>query len=366
MRWTLTALGFAVMTAYWPGISGATTTPRWTVIAIAVPLLLFCGDRIKVTAAHALGLLFVAWCTLSLTWSASPLDGIDALWQLLLLAGMFALGSDVADFRPVIVGAASGIGISSAVMVAQWLGWIDLPSYHLPGGMFYNANYAAEAAALVAVACAAHRMWWGASMAAPSLILAGSRGALLAVFAAAAAWLWGRSRWAAIGLLAIMIGASALLASPAGQQSIERRLAIWSDTARDLSIAGHGIGSFRTAFPAHAVKTDLTHERPARAHNEPLDVAFETGLIGLALALTFCATLVGPLNPERLVLIALAVECCFAFPLHMPATAFLGMLVAGHAAGRRRCLRSAIVGGRDRLRAWLDTRSRRRILNRRA
>lgn len=346
------ALGLAAMSAYWPGIAGASTAPRWCVIGVGSALLLFFADRIRITASHIAGLAFLAWCTLTLVWSVDVNDGIGALLHLTALAAAFALGSVAISVRPVLAGASLGMVISSAVVIAQWLGWDVLPSYHRPAGLFYNANYLGEAAALVIVGCIGYRLWTGTILAFPALIASFSRGAILALFVVTLVWLWRRWRLAAIivGLSLLLIGAVAIHRDLG---SLEQRRTIWTDTARAITWTGYGLGSYWVKFPKIAALTDLRTNRPQHAHNEVLHAAFELGWIGCMLLLVFAAMLIGPLTPERYILIALAIEAMFGDPLHEPATAFLGAIVAGHAASDRDDFRDQIVSCRDCLRRWL-------------
>lgn len=358
-------LGFAVTAAYWPGISGAATTPRWMVLMIGVPLLLFFADRIVMTLSHALGAVFVLWCLATLAWTPQIDEGIGEAIHLIVLAAAFALGSTVTNMRPLYAGAAVGVAISGAVATAEHLGLLMLPAYGYPAGMFFNSNTMGETAALVVAACMASRLWWGAAFALPALILGNGRGPLLALVIVGFVgvwWLAKRARMPAVASivgLVLIVGAFALAPFAWRSNSISHRLAIWSDTARAVTLTGHGLGSFWSEFPKTAVRTAMVdRSRPARAHNEALDIAFEVGIIGIALIAAFVLTLFGPLSAERLVLIAVAVEACFAFPLHNPAAGFLAMVMAGSVARSGHRVIDAIGACRDRVRAWL---ARRRI-----
>ncbi len=354
-------LGLFVMAAYWPGIIGAPTTPRWIALSVGCSLLLFLADRITVTAAHVAGLIFIAWCALTLLWSADVDEGV---WQLLQIVGIvaaFALGSATVSLRGIYAGCAVGIAASSVIVIAQHLGlFAALPHYYYFGGLFYNANAMGEAAALVIVACVATRLWTGALVCLPALVLSGSRAAMLGVALAGAAWLWSnhlRMTLVVLSVLVSILGAGYVLVVGVNDASLNHRLAIWSDTSRNITLTGHGLGSYWETFPKIAKATNISHERPARAHNEVLDIAFETGIIAAALFLVFALTLSGPLSPERMILIALAVEAMLGFPFRAPATAFIGGVVAGRAARDRGRVVDQVGAGRDRLRLWLARRS---------
>ena len=153
-------------------------------------ILFFSPSRVRITFAHAAGLAFIVWCAVTLAWTSSLDDGIGALIELVFIAATFALGSITDDPKPLYLGAAVGIAVSSCAVILEHLQWETLPSYDLPSGLFYNAVNMGEAAALVVVACAASRLWLGVLAAAPALLLSGSRGAMLAVAAATMCWIW--------------------------------------------------------------------------------------------------------------------------------------------------------------------------------
>lgn len=338
------ALGFLATSLYWPGIAGAASTPRWAILFATVPWML-CPPRLVVSAAHVAGMAFIGWAILTLAWGLSPLDGINDVAVLLLLAACFCLGHQSDNLRPLIIGAALGLTVSSAVAVAQWNGvqLVRDNAVGIPGGLFVNGNFMAEAAALVLVGVVAERLWWLIPGLMPALLLPHARGAVLAVVIAMMAMF--RSKIEVVVALggALVLGAAYTAMHLDGQ--IADRLEMWDVTIRNLNTFGHGIGSFWVGYadldPQNVITTSPTHP-----HNELLHIAFELGVVGVILALAFCATLIGPIDTPRLILIALAVEACFAFPTHTPATAFIGLVAAGHAVRNRYLLCNVAVRGR--------------------
>lgn len=336
------ALGFLASSLYWPGIAGAASTPRWAVMFLVVPWML--SPR-QVSAAHIIGALFIAWAAISLAWSPATFDGIDAVVMLLLLAGCFCLGNQMESLRAVIVGAALGLTVSSAFAVLQWLDIHPVrdDAFGGPSGLFVNGNYMAEAAALVIVGVVAERMWWLLPGLMPALLLPHARGAVLAtVIAMMVAF---RSK---IEVVVALGGALVLAAAyTAGHMDaqIAERLEMWNVTARHLTALGHGIGSFWVSYADIDPQTVVTTS-PNHPHNEFLFITFELGIVGVVLAIAFCVTLAGPIDTPRLILLALAVEACFAFPTHTPTTALLGVVAAGHAVRNRYLLRDLAVRGR--------------------
>jgi len=183
------------------------------------------------------------------------------------------------------------------------------------------------------------------------LLLAQERGALVAL-AVAAVLLSGRTLLLVGALVVVML----LLPEHrdfVDSASMAQRLAIWSATATHLTFFGHSIGTF-----ASIEQTALPRALVEHAHNDILEAAFEIGSPGTLVALALASMAVyRAAFTERLVLVALAVEGLFGFPLHEPATVFMGAVVAGHAARGwpvvrlRESLRAAS------LRAWLVDRA---------
>jgi O-antigen ligase len=341
-------LAFFTSALYWPGTLSPVIAPRLALLALVIPWLL---REQRLTAAHVAGLAFLAWAAVTMFWAASPLDGIGAMLTLFILAVCFCLGNQSANLRRVYIGAGLALWLSSAIAIAQYLGFRPLPSVTPISGLFVNGNFMAEAAALVIVAAVVERIWWLIPGLLPALVLSGSRGAMLACVLALAIHF--RAHWR-ITLPVLALAAIGLVAHAYqfGDSSSVERLQIWHSAINGVSLFGHGIGSFWSSFPSFDLRpTAFTH--PEHAHNEFLNVAFELGLVGLVLLCGFCATLAGPLDTARLVLIALLVESIFEFPLHEPTTAFLGMVAAGHAVRNRYLLWDFVVGRRGIGAAWL-------------
>jgi O-antigen ligase len=169
---------------------------------------------------------------------------------------------------------------------------------------------------------------------------------------------WG-TRSGRIGLLGGAVVAAGLLAAAGGamvskfsalslsDQSVAVRLLNWQAAWGlwlERPIAGLGLGGFKQANQAklEAMFLDglpaLANERLIQAHNEPLQILVELGLIGfvMASALSVCWWREVRRN-ERLSALqrfgvlwavgALAVASCFGFPLRMPVTALMVVVV---------------------------------------
>lgn len=345
VRWSevlLGAFGFALMTAYWPGIAGAATTPRW-IVASLLGLAWFMLPPMPRSASATVGIVLLAWLGLSLSWSGGTLDGVDTALKLSLALMAFAVGAQLPDLRPLFAGAAIGLAVSSVVALGQAYGWHGIASIDgTPAGLFVNRDRLGAAAALVIVglmslkiARASLVLW-----VLPGLLLANSRGAMLAMLAGLCFVPAPKFVRAFVIGFAVAAVAAALVIKGVDLSSSER-LWIWRDTISGVTFWGHGLGSFRELYPTYldafaqswAMTTAPT--RPEHPHNEILWMLFEGGAPALLLAGLFCVSLwSASTHAVRSVLVCLFVLCQFAMPLHDPATLILGAVVAGFLAGR--------------------------------
>jgi O-antigen ligase len=330
--------GFALTALFVPDWSGAATTPRWALAAVVLPLLMR-RNGAPFTAAHMFGLLFVAYAAASVLWAPHKWEALDALLKLIVLAEAFVLGSQMNDVRPVVSGAALGLGVSSAVIV---LG-IQVPqTSDYPAGLFVNSNALGEIAALVLVGALVHRIWWAVPLIAPALIASHCRGAFLALAGAAIIWVWSRSRSVAVALVIIGLAAAAWMGS---SESAQQRIDMWAVIVPQLTVMGKGIGSFYTLFPLFS-SFDTLLQRPEHLHNDWLEFAFELGVVGAVLCSAFLW------SARSIVLAVLVVEAIFGFPLHLAATAVLGGIMSGHAVRDRRSLRDSLAQWRGAVFPW--------------
>lgn len=292
------------------------------------------------------GAIFLTWCAASLAWSPNAVAGADELWHFLLL-GLIA-GSGPANLMRIYWAAGAGMAVNSAVVALQMAG-LD-PVSHLAGatdtGLFFNKAAQDNFAAMVAVGLLSGLSEKGsvpfsrqlclltlAAWVALPLAVGISRAPLVGLGAAAVVWLAHRNKIiAGCALLAVAVAAVVLLGLSDRVLSNLQRVDTWAATARALTPLGHGLGGFLWAFP------EMEY-----AHNDLLQVAYETGFLGLC---TLCAFAVVVWRAaglsERLVLTVFAVEGLFVFPLYWPATSFLAALCAGAALRRRAELRGRV------------------------
>lgn len=347
-------LGFLSCAAVWPGIAGLSTTPKWAVIALLVPFLLW--DKFR---PSLLLLLFLTYASVSLFWA--PPYAWGSLYQWVLFGGLVAIGA-VHDLKRFYVGAAWGLSISSVLCIADWFGynvhyewgfgaWVQPYS-----GTFYSPNFLCEPAVLIVVGLIAHGYWRTALLPMPAIMLAHSRGALLAGAVALGLMLWDQNKWLAAGLFGcVLAGSVALQAAGYRIESNADRLRLYQDTVLALTVRGHGVGSFHNEFPKYA-STFRVDSRPDQAHNDVLQLLFEFGVGALPFLLLLLVAWFGESNPERMVLAALLTESLYAFPLFLPTTFVVGALVIGHLVANRDWLyvsdflrRMAVLAGRARV-----------------
>lgn len=308
------------MVAFVPGISDPAWAPRWIVLMLGAPLLGMLVVLGRPTVGLGAAFAFGAWAALSAAWAFEPLDAGWMLVKLGIAVPLILLGWSLPSLWLVLMGAAAGLAVSSAVLLTG-----DV------AGLFNGKNYLALPAAMVLAGLVAERMWFWAALAAPAALLPMSRTTLVALAAAALPWLWRQSRAGTAALLLAGVAAVAWLRPDT--IGIAERLIIWKAMLPAITLTGHGAGSFFALFPSHAPGWDFLASRPHFAHSDVLQVGYEIGLVGLALfavALYFSAKT--QRGPARAMLIVFTVEACFDSPLHFPATFALFCLVLGFAA----------------------------------
>jgi hypothetical protein len=330
----LAFVGLISAAAFWPGMAGAAGDARWTALYVALPASL-CFVELRPNRMYWLGAAFLALASLSLFWTTVPLDGIAAMMQLMVLACAFLLAHSYEDARPFYSWAGLGLWVSSGIAILQALGYepvIKAWTNH-DTGLFVNQNIMGECAAVVFVALVADRTWWIALGVLPALVLSDCRAAWLAVLCCLIFAGW--QRWPKLQPILLLSPALAgiVVYTHRGFGSLWERVEMWKDTAAGLTWFGHGIGSYYSTFGAHASIIDTSSYQVWHAHNDLLELAFELGIPGVALAFTFGALIFWQAaERERVVLIALGVVSFLAFPFHDPATVAIFGIMAGHVA----------------------------------
>lgn len=366
MRFAIGGAAFVLSIAFVPYISDAATAPRWALLAILVPVACaYLGslDRPPKLAPLPLWLggLFLAWAAVSALWTHGPYEAVRDAGELAILAGLFWVGGSLSSLKPIFVGLGFGMALNSAIVVAQ-TSWVPaalslpptwpIPEIASPGGLFLSNNFVAEPAAMVIVGLLAYRLWWLAVLSAPCVLATGARGALAGLAIAGIVCVWRRSRlFAILAMVGLAFAGLYAFAGRAPLSSIQQRLDIWQDTIAGLTFWGRGIGSFYNDFASHATHQNLLWTRPAQAHNDFLQIAYEFGVPGLILFLALCVAAMRQ-GIERLVLVVFFVEACFGFPFHVPVTAALAAVTAGHLCRVWVPVRRVIDGRGSRIRPW--------------
>lgn len=353
-------LGFLLTAAYWPGIAGAATTPRWALLAVALPIVLLfkredscaasqdhagiradCGlsRSSSFTLIHLFGALFLTWSAISLIWTPNWLDGANELIKLVILVQAFVFGSRLESLRPILIGMALGL-ILSSIMVLIQLGWPDIVLHTTThSGLFINSGSLGEIAALVLIGLvylniSGPRFYPILTIGIlPCVILPQSRGSWLALIAAFTFWLWSKSKLSALVLMALAaISFTYSLHINFHISSVIQRWGMWTDAMAGMTWLGHGIGSTWTAYAPLSNTLDIFKERPDHLHNDWLEVGFEGGIVGV---IALCGLAYSVLRARNsgislCVLVGFAAEAFVGFPFHVPCTAFLAALCLGH------------------------------------
>lgn len=324
--------------------------PRWTVIysaaAIAVAaflLNLFRTGRIRIGPLDLAMLLFVGYAAETLLWTPDWRQGLIDWTHLAVLAAVFFY---VRHGRV----DATWVGPAMVAVALAMLWWAPADT-----GGHGNPNFATEYL-LLALPFAVSRWWgWPTAGAAVVYLLFGNESKLeflvFAVWAAAWAIRFGLPAWAAAVGGAGGIGV--LMA--AATDSVWARAELYYNTAvmvLDAPVVGHGIGSFNYVyslfreahldrFPEWGTIMSLPQNFAGAAHNEPLQLLAEMGLVGFVLAgaVLWLALRRAEPGPALWVLLTAAPLALVEFPLQNPATAFLATVALGM-AGRNDPVRS--------------------------
>jgi len=354
----LALLGFLVSVAVWSQIPAMLIAPRWTVLSVGIPLyviVLITHGRLRFTADFGWIVLFLGYAALSILWSEIKVAAVDELWRWCVLAGAFTIGASVETLDPLYRGLWLGLVVNAVVVVGQFIGappviWAA-PAMAMGAGLFGNKNFLAELAGLITVGLAGSWL-----MILPLGLVVADRcfevaAALLSV---ASIWLFGTRRIAALAAVATALPLGAALALGAfgtvsHLHTIQHRLALWTDVVEDLTLFGHGAGSYYTAIAAHSDhQRAFGPNRENHAHSDGLELVYELGLPGALFMVALLARCFASFDRRnRFVLATFLIEACFGMPLHLPATAFVAACVCGHLSRARRHLQPDLAAGRS-------------------
>lgn len=354
------ALGFVLAVLMVPGFPGTATSPRWALLSVALPLMFALPRRLQV--AHSLMVIFIGWGAVTLLWTANPYEGVDHLWKFFVLGLAFIIASDRADLRGLFIGLSVGMGLNSALVIAQYhfgAAWVPQLAPDIPSGFFLNRNFVGETAALVLAGAAGYRIWWGAALCVPAVVYSGARGAWLGLAIAGLVYLWsaGHRRW----VLVLAAGGAAVcgyfLVIGTFDVVVLRRAMIWLDIANVSTPLGYGLGSFYTAFQLFMDRSLAMGVMIEHAHNDYAQMLFELGAFGLILFSLLVALSLASKANERYVVIVFSVEACFGFPTYLPVSAFIAFCCMGYCLCYRNYLQHAFDDCRILLCAWRSQRA---------
>ena len=322
-RITVSLFSFAVIVAFWPGLLSAGTAPRWSLLAVGVPLL---ARLDRVVLSWRLGALLlggISYCLIGLLANGFPFNGDYDFFHLLILVGVVVAAAGMDDIEPMLVGATLGIGVSSLLVIVQMSGWSPVYQFSAPAGLFINRDILAETAAPLFVWSLLRKRYWLAVCPIIPLILCQSRAAILMV---GIGLLWAARRSSqrvVIALAVVLVLTVGMLSfSPDKLTTAVDRLGAWQATIAGFTFFGHGIGSFSIAYPFWQF-----------SHSDVLQAFYELG-IGAIPFMVLAGLLVWGKDhvPERSAFIAILAGAAISRPLHLPATGFLAGVLCGYLA----------------------------------
>lgn len=313
-------VAFLVSVAFWSGISGAATSPRWAIASVSLgyldwkllPFIAFCFVAVDFDSA-------VHWAIVSATfcWGLKYAKSVYAANEQSYIRPVF----DWRGTSGVISLYSFGIGISGAIAITQSFGGFDgIPQLVHPAGLFLNKNFMGEAACLALIASLQYRLWLPALICVPALILSTSRASWIATILSLLfllPWRWGCALLsAAVILLFIGWQTGVNLSS---FSSMDQRLWLWNDALHNLHWFGSGAYDFST----------IRYREP-NLHNDFLQLVYEFGIISILLL----GVLLFSISERSMAfVVAITVIASFGFPLQMPATAWFAAFMLGHFVG---------------------------------
>jgi hypothetical protein len=342
---------FVLTVLAFPFLPSGGTVPRWAFLSLICAWFLF---KIRIPP---LLILFAVYLTVMAYIAPVVYEAAFIFWHFLVLAVLFCWAQhrnkEEYFLEMVTIGAALGMTVNSVVVLIQaFTDWQGIPQLIPNSGLFYNHNMGAEAAAMVLALVVGYRLWWLVPGLLPTLWFA-SRAPILSLGIAGGLALWRISRFAAmlvpLGCALFVFG---VMKGEGGFRGVVlsadflQRVGVWTDMLPQMTVWGHGLGSFIVDYPAFQRHTSSLMLRFENAHNDYLQVAYEMGLAGMLLIAILLAWMAAaPRSPAWYAMIVFLGEAAFGFPLYEPVS---GALAA--------CCAAVVFSGCTGLRDFLPAR----------
>ena len=314
------ALGLTLALAFWPAFLSAPLAPRWSLMAVAVPILLCRVPHLWVPWLSAKLAGFLLYALASLAWAPVWRIGLWPVSHLAIFCGL-AIYAAQCDTDDLLKGLAAGIVAQCPLVILQSLGYSPLVMQAaVPAGLFVNRNFLGEAA-MPLIGYGAIKRWpyWLLLPLVFEAIMAADRAAI--VGSAAALWLRSGPRIRLASAATGMIGLVALtLYSPWGIDSMSARLTLLGMILPGMSTFGAGAGA--TTIALYPVAESI--------HCDALQLLYEFGIGAVPLFwIIGNAFDASRRDADRAALACLVAESLFSLPLEIPTTLFLAALLVG-------------------------------------
>jgi hypothetical protein len=258
-----------------------------------------------------------------LVWALATASSPWAAIHVLSLALAFGLG-----YWRQVTWLWQGLAVGLTFNLAIALIW---PGPH--AGLVGNPNYFGVALAIGLAGALAYRIWWFIPVSTVGLWVCQSRTAFIG--AAVAFFMWGIRRFPATAMCTALLCLLMILLVDKGEGSMSQRLGIWQMALNNMTLSGHGWGSFMGAIDALPVKINMTLLKAPGAYNDFIQLCFELGLGVIPLLIVVAYCLEGADNEARLIFwVYLAMSLTY-FPLWVPVVGqFVAMSLGRMAASR--------------------------------
>ncbi len=340
------ALFLVSVAPFWPGLI-AGGVPKWLALYGAAAVVMACCRRVAFDHVMLAGGLLFGYAALSLLWSPDHAWGALSLHKAAILVVLFLAARAWGRKWPLTTICALSVPLLLTLAVLD-------PSY---SAGFGNPNFAAHYFLVITPFLAAfmwkHKthIWAWFPLAAVVVYLFAfndSRAEYYILWLALIGFfLW--RRWWGMALVTALVGGNSFLLFPSLLESIAPRFEVWLGTGAmwlEAPVFGQGLGAFGYEYPRFqdTYFALMPNHAPiiqgkffaGAAHNEPLQMLAELGIVGVWLTGLFfwaCYQASGKQGPAIFGLAILGALSLISFPLQNPVTAALGAILLGVAVG---------------------------------